>query len=222
MDELTNDFEKSLFNYSNDAIGDYIEIGIDSFINDEILKEIPIVKSIVSVLKIGKNIHDRNLLKQTLTFINEFNKNNISKEKLNKYRESIENNNKKCEEELGRVLLLLNSYVDKEKSTMLARLFKAYINMEINWNKFCEYSEIINRLFIQDLDLLKKIYYSQVNDTSDRNDIYRVERLNSLGIIGMTFKSTKISIINGVQQNRQDSYLAININGKKFMDIITK
>ena len=188
MDELTDSFEKSLFNDSNDVISDYLELGVDSFISDEILKEIPIVKSIASVLRIGKNIHDRNLLKQTLTFINEFNNNNISIEKLNRYREGIENDDKKCEEELGRVLLLLNSYIDKEKSIMLAKLFKAYINMEINWNKFCEYSEIISRLFIQDFDLLRKIYYSQVNDTSNINDIYRVERLNSLGVIGMTFK----------------------------------
>ena len=222
MDELTDSFEKSLFNDSNDVISDYLELGVDSFISDGILKEIPIVKSIVSVLRIGKNIHDRNLLKQTLTFINEFNNNNISIEKLNRYREGIENDDKKCEEELGRVLLLLNSYIDKEKSIMLAKLFKAYINMEINWNKFCEYSEIINRLFIQDFDLLRKIYYSQVNDTSNINDIYRVERLNSLGVIGMTFKSSKISSINGVQQSRQDSYLTMNINGKGLMDIITK
>ena len=222
MDELTDSFEKSLFNDSNDVISDYLELGVDSFISDEILKEIPIVKSIASVLRIGKNIHDRNLLKQTLTFINEFNNNNISIEKLNRYREGIENDDKKCEEELGRVLLLLNSYIDKEKSIMLAKLFKAYINMEINWNKFCEYSEIISRLFIQDFDLLRKIYYSQVNDTSNINDIYRVERLNSLGVIGMTFKSSKISSINGVQQSRQDSYLTMNINGKRLMDIITK
>ena len=222
MEELTDRFEKSLFNDSNDVISDYLELGVDSFISDGILKEIPIVKSIVSVLKIGKNIHDRNLLKQTLTFINEFNNSNISIEKLNRYREDIENNDKKCEEELGRVLLLLNSYIDKEKSIMLAKLFKAYINIEINWNKFCEYSEIINRLFIQDFDLLRKIYYSQVNDTSNINDIYRVERLNSLGVIGMTFKSSRISSINGVQQSRQDSYLTMNINGKRFMDIITK
>ena len=83
MDKLTEDFEKSLFNNSKEILGEYIELGIDSFINDGILKDIPIVNSIVAVLKIGKNIHDRNLLRQTLTFINEFNSGNISKDKLN-------------------------------------------------------------------------------------------------------------------------------------------
>lgn len=156
MDKLTEDFEKSLFNNSKEILGEYIELGIDSFINDRILKDIPIVNSIVAVLKIGKNIHDRNLLRQTLTFIKEFNSGNISKDKLVEYKSTIENNPKKCEEELGRVLILLNNYIDTEKSIMLARLYRAYINKIINWNEFCEYSEIINRIFIQDLKILKK------------------------------------------------------------------
>lgn len=221
MDKLVDDFEKSLFNSSKDVISDYLEIGIDSLMNEGILKEIPIVNTIVGVLKIGKNVHDRNLLKQTLTFINEFNNNKISRDKLEQYKITIEYNPKRCEEELGRILLLLNNFIDKEKSIMLAKIFKAYIEKIINWNEFCEYSEIINRLFIQDINLLNMIYDETVSDTTNRGDLYRVERLNSLGIIGISFKSTRITTINGVQQeNRQDSYLSMNSNGRKFMDII--
>lgn len=221
MDKLVDDFEKSLFNSSKDVISDYLEIGIDSLMNEWILKEIPIVNTIVGVLKIGKNVHDRNLLKQTLTFINEFNNNKISHDKLKQYKITIENNPKRCEEELGRILLLLNNFIDKEKSIMLAQIFKAYIEKIINWNEFCEYSEIINRLFIQDINLLNMIYDGRVTDTTNRGDLYRVERLNSLGIIGISFKSTRITTINGVQQeNRQDSYLSMNSNGRKFMNII--
>lgn len=221
MDKLVDDFEKSLFNSSKDVISDYLEIGIDSLMNEGILKEIPIVNTIVGVLKIGKNVYDRNLLKQTLTFINEFNNNKISHDKLKQYKITIENNHKRCEEELGRILLLLNNFIDKEKSIMLAKIFKAYIEKIINWNEFCEYSEIINRLFIQDINLLNMIYDGRVTDTTNRGDLYRVERLNSLGIIGISFKSTRITTINGVQQeNRQDSYLSMNSNGRKFMNII--
>lgn len=221
MDKLVDDFEKSLFNSSKDVISDYLEIGIDSLMNEGILKEIPIVNTIVGVLKIGKNVHDRNLLKQTLTFINEFNNNKISRDKLEQYKITIESNPKRSEEELGRILLLLNNFIDKEKSIMLAKIFKAYIEKIINWNEFCEYSEIINRLFIQDINLLNMIYDGRVTDTTNRGDLYRVERLNSLGIIGISFKSTRITTINGVQQeNRQDSYLSMNSNGRKFMNII--
>ena len=96
MDKLVDDFEKSLFNSSENVISDYLEIGIDSLMNEGILKELPIVNTIVGVLKVGKNVHDRNLLKQTLTFINEFNNNQISDDKLERYKLTIEMNPKRC------------------------------------------------------------------------------------------------------------------------------
>lgn len=217
MDKLTNDFEKSLFNDSVDIIGDYMEIGIDSFIEEGILKEIPFVKSIVSTLKIGKNIHDRNLLKQTLTFIKEFNSGNISKDKLVAYKSSIENNPKKCEEELGRILILLNNYVDREKSIMLARLYKSYVMQEINWHEFCEFSEIINRLFIQDIQILKGIKDKNIDIMNNREDEFRIERLYSLGLIGLSFNSvTYGDLKNGhINSGRNISPL-----GRKLCEII--
>ena len=217
MDKLTNDFEKSLFNDSVDIIGDYMEIGIDSFIEKGILKEIPFVKSIVSTLKIGKNIHDRNLLKQTLTFIKEFNSGNISKDKLVAYKSSIENNPKKCEEELGRILILLNNYVDREKSIMLARLYKSYVMQEINWHEFCEFSEIINRLFIQDIQILKGIKDKNIDIMNNREDEFRIERLYSLGLIGLSFNSvTYGDLKNGhINSGRNISPL-----GRKLCEII--
>lgn len=222
MDELVENFEKSLFNDSKDIIGDYLEIGIDSIIDEGVLKEIPIVKTIVGVLKVGKNVHDRNLLKQTLVFINEFNRNEIRQDKIEEYKKRIENDPKKCEDELGRIILLLNNFIDREKSIMLSKIFKAYVGQILNWNDFCECSEIINRLFIQDFSFLQEVYLGRISDTTNRSDIYKVERLNSLGIIGMTFKSSTISTINGVMSNRQDSYLTMNNNGKKFMNIVMK
>ena len=217
MDKLTNDFEKSLFNDSIDIIEDYTEIVIDSFVEEGILKEIPIVKSIVSVLKIGKNVHDRNLLRQALTFIKEFNSGNISKDKLVEYKSTIENNPKKCEEELGRVLILLNNYIDTEKSIMLARLYRAYINKIINWNEFCEFSEIINRLFIQDIQILKGKKDRNIDIMNNHEDEFRIERLYSLGLIGLSFNPvTYDDLKNGhINSGRNISPL-----GKKLCEII--
>ena len=213
MDKLTEDFEKSLYNNSKEILGEYIELGIDSFINDGILKDIPIVNSIVAVLKIGKNIHDRNLLRQTLTFINEFNSGNISKDKLNAYKSTIENNPKKCEAELGKILLLLNNFIDIKKSIMLSRIFKAYINEKINWNTFGDYSEVINRIFMEDVELLLKIYNDEKIELNGINIKYKIGRLNSLGIINVVYVNTWETI---------SSYSKVEVNdhGKIFIEII--
>ena len=220
MEKLTEDFSKSLFCNITDITEDYAEIGIDIFIENDLIKEIPIIKTLVNIFKIGKNIRDKNLLKQTLIFMQEFNKDNIEEEKLKKYKNEIENDRKKCEEELERVLWLLNSFIDKEKSIMLSRLFKEYVRQTITWDEFCEYSEIINRLFVQDIKILREIYLEELRDTTNIKDIYRVERLKSLGIIGLSFKSLSNETIDGVFKSRQDSFLRINDNGKKMMKII--
>lgn len=217
MDKLIEDFKESLFENSEELVGDYTELGIDSFINDGVLKDIPIVKTIVSVLKIGKNVHDRNLLKQSLNFIKEFNNGNIDEEKLQNYKIEIEKNTKKCEKELERVLLLLNNFIDVQKSIILAKLFRAYINEQINWNEFCEFSEIINRLFIQDIQILKGIKDKNIDIMSNREDEFRIERLYSLGLIGLSFNPvTYDDLKNGhINSGRNISPL-----GRKLCEII--
>lgn len=189
MDKLTQDFGNSLVSIAEDDIVEYLELGIDSFIEDGILKEIPIVSTITSGLKIAKNVHDRNLLQQTLTFINELNNGSITRDKLIAHQSTIIHNPKKCEKELGRVLIYLNSFVDKEKSIMLAKLYMAYIIQTINWDEFCEYSEVISRLFIQDIEDLKKIYVEDEIYIDKYKEKYRLDRLSSLGLINLYSKS---------------------------------
>ena len=217
MDKLTNEFKNSLIYNAGDTLTDYLEVGIDSFIEDGILKDIPIIKSITAGLKLAKNIHDRNLLKQTLSFIGELNNGTISEEQLNEYKSTIENNSKKCEEELGRVLLYLNSFIDKEKSFMLAKLFKQYIKQDINWNEFCEFAEIINRLFIQDLQILKRIKDRDIDLMFSREDEFRAERLYSLGLVGMCFNALTWG---DIKDGHINSGRTISPLGKKFCKII--
>ena len=217
MDYLINDFKNSLISNSEDTLKDYLELGIDSFIKNGIVRDIPIVNSIVSTLKMAKNIYDRNLLKQTLFFINELNNGTINKESLIEYRSTIENNFKKCEEELGRVLLYLNSFIDREKSIMLAKLFKAYIKQEIDWNEFSEFAEVINRLFIQDLQILTKIKDRDIDLMFSKEDEFRAERLYSLGLIGTSFKALTFG---DIKNGHINSGRTISPLGKKFCEII--
>ena len=217
MDDLTEDFKNSLIVNAKDGIKDCIEFGIDNLLEDMKLKEFPIVNTIVSGLKVAKNIYDRNLLKQTLIFIDELNNGSISRDRLIAHRDTIENNPKKCEEELGRILIYLNSFIDKEKSIMLAKIYKAYIKQEINWNEFCEFAEIINRLFIKDLQILTRIKDRDIDLMLSREDEFRAERLYSLGLIGMSFNALTWG---DIKDGHINSGRTISPLGKKFCEII--
>ena len=106
-----------------DPVEDISELAIDAVIQNGLLKDIPIVGTIVGFCKLGMNLRERNLLKQTLNFINEFNNGTIDPEKLRKYQEEIKANPKKAEEELGRCLLILNSTIETIHSKIQGRLF---------------------------------------------------------------------------------------------------
>ena len=216
MNEIIPEFNDSLIINSTDIIGDYLELGIDSILENEILKEIPIFKSLLSVGKISKNIRERNCLKNLAIFINELNSGNIDAEKLRLHQEELKRNSKKAEKELGRVLIILDQTIDNIKASILGKLYKDYINQVVDWDMFIEFSEITNRLYINDLKILALIYNGNMNDTSNRADLYRVERLNSLGVIGLAPKS----IVIGTGHSRQDSYITLNKIGKMYSDII--
>ena len=182
MDKLIPAFETSLFDSNlTDLANDAVEFGIDSLLDDGIFKDIPIVSTIVGVAKTAQNIYDRNLLSQTAAFITEFNSGTIDLNKLHKYRQKIDNDPKCAEKELSRVLILLNSTIDLEKSKILAKLYKAYISEEILWDDFCELTEALNRLFTVDINLLITLYQDSAYIVPESRQ-YQIERLVSQGL----------------------------------------
>lgn len=216
MDKIVPSFRESLFNSATETIMELSELGIDSMLDDGLFKDIPIVNFLVGVKNTAQNIHDRNLLKQTLEFIQEFNSGIIKKEKLQKYKESLEKNAKKAEKELGRIIIFLNSTIESKKSRMMANLFRNYVNENINWEEFCEFSEIVRMLFINDVIYLKRIYTGQMKDTTSW-PLYPIDRLTSLGLINTSMKSITVS---SNSNSRTDKFLNLTAIGGKFYQSI--
>lgn len=218
MNEIVPAFEVSLFEPTFSSAIDYIELGIDAIIENETIKGIPIVNTIVGIGKTVYNLRERNLLEQTLCFIKEFNKGKIETDKLEKYRNNIKKDSKKAEKELGRILIILDRTIEEIKTKMLAKAYKKYVFEEITWEQFCEITEAINRLFISDISLLYNIYDGQVTDTTQCLT-YQADRLISLGLINSATKSMVISSSN--INSKTEKHISINEFGKLFC-LITK
>lgn len=195
MNEIIQSFKETVFSEdSKRIIGNVAEITIDSILEEGLLKQIPIVSTVTSLCKIAINLHDRNLLKQTLSFINEFNSGEIDNAKLEKYKERM-SNNKIAEKELGRVLIILNRIIDEKKSKILAKLYLAYINENISWDKFCELSEISEKIFVQDIEVLLDI--KENSNIFNEEKVHNYLRLVSLGLLknDMNFNSGSATVM---------------------------
>lgn len=191
MENLIKDVKDSLFCTNLDILLTYGEIGIDSFIdNDGIIKEIPALKTLFSIYKTTRLFHSKKMLMNTFIFLKEFSLGKMDENKLKKYRESINKNPKKLNDELGRVLLILENNLDEEKNKILAKLFVSYINGEISKNDFYEFTAITDQLIIVDLAILRKMWKSGNDDiVINPGDRFRVDRLYSLALVGNIYPS---------------------------------
>lgn len=216
MDKIVPAFETTLFDpILSESMKGLADIGIDSLLDESIFESIPIVNLMIGATKTAQNIHDRNLLKQTVKFINTFNEGSVKRDKLEKHREKLKNDKKFAEDELGRVIILLNANIDLKKSELLAKFYKAYIEEIINWSDFCEFADVTSRAFIMDLKILKSVFDKKITDTTEC-ETYQVERLVALGLINTTTKSMTI----GSQDNTQtERYVQLSSLGRVFCSI---
>ena len=186
MDELklVDSFQASLFDTSKDVAKKWaeniVEVGIDSLMENELVKSIPVVGTVFELAKFGLNLYARNLNAQLVTFINEFNSGTVDKAVLDKHKKALENT-KSAEAELGRVLFLLNSNIDIDKSRYEAKFYRAYVYERISWEQFCELCDITNRLYIYDVDVLKETFAN--HGVNAMKVSYRHKRLMSIGLL---------------------------------------
>jgi len=115
-------------------------------------------------------------------------------------------------------LIILNNTIETQKAQMLTNLFRNYINEYINWNEFCEFSEITRSIFIQDINLLKEVYIGERKDTLNC-DLSPINRLISLGLIDSSPKGTRLRDPNG-GYFREEKFLMVTDIGNKFYQSI--
>lgn len=214
--ELIEAFECSLFEPTFSAALEYVELGLDEIIDNDAIKQLPIVNTVVGIGKTVYSIHERHLMKKLAIFIKEFNSGKIKTEKLEKYRNKMKNDSKKAEKELGRVLILLDKMIDDVKSKMIAQLYQSYINEMVNWEKFCELSDTVERLNISDIELLYKINSGEIN-SSEKCPLYQIGRLESIGLITSDISSMGIG---GFGSSKTNKYLRISELGEIFCDLV--
>lgn len=215
MEKIIPAFEQSLFDPTLiDACFDIAELGIDSLLDDGVFSDIPIVKTLIGLGKTAQNIHDRNLLRQTIMFLKSLNDGSLSEDRKNKYTEKLRSNPIFAEEELGRVIIFLNSTVDLKKSEILAKFYRARVVERIEWDTFCELSDVLSRMFISDIELLFEINNDIIKDTN-QCEAYRADRLISLGLLYSTPKS--VAFVN--QGGRTYLYVSTNNLGRLFCEL---
>lgn len=185
---IISSLKETLFDNTStitESILDLAEIALDSKIAEGVLRDIPILNTIANLCKTGFIIRNKILLVQLAKFIEAYNSKTIDPVMLEKHRRKLEDNPKKFERELQRIIILLDRAIEEKQSKNLGAFYRNYINCKINYAQFVELSEANDRLFLIDVDFLKEIYYSPIKENAELTpqQEYQIERLKSLGLI---------------------------------------
>lgn len=168
---------ETIVNYNVDTAIDYTEIGLDSLLDNPILKNFPVVKTVYGLAKTGFAIREKHTLKKLIIFIDKLNKNALSSEEYKKYKEKLKKNDKSVLKELEYVLIIIDRYIEIDKNKILANLYLNYIEKNINWNQFQELSIIVDNIFIADSNELENIYVKTtitMNEVVNKNSLRRL------------------------------------------------
>lgn len=166
------------------------EFALDSLLPDGIVRDLPIIGPAFSLIKIGKNIHDRIFIEKLKSFMQEIDKNQAWKERFCDADE--------CSKISKQLLYVVDSCDDDDKLQLIGLAFNYYVKRKIDKIQFFYIVNMISKSFYPFLKVLLDI--DEVNTTFlndgnkyDCNAIAHLLNIGALDVAGQTmatFNST--------------------------------
>lgn len=213
-EELVVSLENSLSSDICNTVGDLAEVGLDAVMDDGVLKDIPILSTVVGLYRIGHTIRERHTIKQLALFVMELDKGCVDEKKRKIIINRLNGDAKRSKQEIEYILVVLDSYLEYEKPQMLARLFIACSQEIITWAEFVEYASMVKQLVPGDKELLKINHH--VRKQSQCRDLLR---LTALGLMYEQNTPLFPDKDNNTIKDDETSY-TITEFGQKFIDIV--
>ena len=160
---------------------DISELVVDSFLNDGLLKDIPIVGTGVNIIKLTSNISDTLLLNKLKIFME--NLRIINQNDVERFKEKMKND--KFKKDIGiKLLNIVNKTDEYIKIKWIANSFLEYLDGFIDKNFFFRIVTIINNTFVQDIIQLKHIKdKEEILSNNKRVESYVLNQLFSNGLL---------------------------------------
>jgi hypothetical protein len=193
----------SLSNLSDIGV-EIAEVSIDSILKEGVLKDFPIIGSLVGIWKTGVTINDYRFLKKILLFLNE--SSNLSDKIRIKIIDDLEDET--YQTEAGEKLIaVIDKLETGSKAKMLGKTLTLFGNGIISKDEFWRVSFVIERLPMSDIISLKDWKNSDLNRINEiRKQLYLSV---GLGWFVLDFSSTGFC-----WQERLCEIIADNLIGK--------
>ncbi len=135
-----------------DLAADIGELLIDAVSDDGLLKDVPLVGSLLKLRKIGSSIKEHIFLKKLRRFLTEVAE--IPKEDRESFADEI-SKDPELRERVGDALVtLLDRFDEIGKEELFAKAFSSYLNGNISFDDFFRIGRAIDRCLVTDLEFV--------------------------------------------------------------------
>jgi len=162
---------------------DLTEIALDNLIDNDVVKELPIMKYFHAVYKTSLSIRDKLLLKKIILFLV-----NLQSSNENEKREFIFDLEKdsKFRKKVGeQIVLLLEKLDNLDKPAILSTLFLGFMKGTIDYESFLKLSHSVDTANISYLREMDKYYKNNLRQCDD----ICLQNLYGSGLISISFNS---------------------------------
>jgi hypothetical protein len=161
------------------------EVALDNVLKEGILRDIPVLNTIVGLYQAGVELHHQLFVRKVINFLQELSSTPF--EKRQKFVEEIERNPKQ-KREFGETLLLLIDRADSlQKPSILGKLLSQHILGNISYDEVTRLSYIVDRVYISDLSYLLKFKSGVQRNPNIAASLQSVGLLSFAGIDGGTY-----------------------------------
>lgn len=168
------------------------ETVLDSIMHDGFLKDLPIIGTIVNMGKVAMDIRNQLFLKKVIHFLAELNQIPAEKRQLMIQKVDVDPRYRiKVGEQLNYIIDKCNDHLHAE---YVSQFFKAYVLEKISYLDFLQGSQIIQKIFIEDLENFLKSDSSCFNYQSSPEDAPGEEDLPLInaGILGVGYNPVRV------------------------------
>ncbi len=152
--KIEKSIQEGLVKPGFDLSVDYAEIALDEFLDNDVVRNIPIVKSIVGVVRGGMAVRELFLAKKILTFLKVFHTGKLDKQKKKQFLNKFNSDNRYKESVIEQVTILNDRFISVKKSEVLSNLLLAHINGKFDWEAFCQLGECLDDLHTRAFEVL--------------------------------------------------------------------
>ncbi len=149
--DLSNAFSETIKDTNlKDITVDISEILVDNLLDDGILKDIPIIGTILKLGKFSLNVKDHLFIKKIIYFISELRE--ISPKKRSEIISKIDDSTEFRIKIGEKLLYIIDKCEDHTESEYIAKFFKAFLNEQLTYSEFLRCSSILQNIFIEDFE----------------------------------------------------------------------